>query len=1145
MSGKVSMYILILKSFLVTALAASDTKAQYKSVHEVVVKLNLKDASVKTVLDHIEKQTDYLFQYYKRDIPDDVKIDVKSSKISVGEVLYSVSSKTNLKFRQVNNSIAIAKRKKREREFVKVVDEVTVSGKILDENGDPLPGVTVIAKGTTTGTVTDIDGNYTITVEDDAILVFSFIGFASQEISVAGKTVIDVSLLPDATLLNEVIVTGYGVERRLEITGAIASVKGSEIEAIPLQSFDRAIQGRAAGVLVQSSFGVPGSAISVKIRGTGSINAGTDPLFIIDGIQMNTRDDAAAGVSQNPLAGINPSDIESIEILKDAASTSIYGSQAANGVVIITTKRGKAGKTRFNLHVYTGITEIINEMDMMSAQEYINWRLLQQRYSRSGGTGEPTGTNEGVSRREALRGFDDTDWAPLGLSNTDLGAIPQTDFDAFVNSIPSYNWQDILFSRGSTTNAELSASGGNDKTRFFISGGISQQESQVEGVDFQRVAFRSNIDHDVTDKITLSTSLNLSTVEQNGVNLNAWSFNNPVFGSIAILPFNGPNDEDGVFHDNNNRFRTGRVPHSTQANLMFDEREVQTVQIVGNFAINYKITNDLKFRSFYGIDWRNVDSFQWSDPRTSDGGRVNGRTFVDVEKNFNWITTQTLNYSKQLTSSSRLDALLGFEFREEKNEKSEVTVVGFPDPALRTIQSGSEATNFGGFFSTWKLGSYFANVKYGLSEKYFVTATARYDGSSRFGANKRFGFFPAVGAAWVISEEPFMGSFNFLDELKLRASVGVTGNQAIGNFDSRGLVSSAGAGIYGQTAGLNHSGLANEDLTWEEQTTINLGMDYSILRSRITGTFEVYKRRSKELLLEKNLPRTSGHASFDINGGEVENKGLEISLNTVNVRFQGFEWRTSFNISFVENELIELLDGATNDGDQYIVGEPLDVWYLFRYAGANPANGRPMFYDRNGNITYDPQITGVGNEDDDRVAVDDSNSNFFGGFGNTFSYKGLKLDVFFNYDIGKTIYDRQAYLMYNSGEERQYNYYRDTPNQAWLEPGDVKPFGSPSRTRVSVDTRGSDLFLADVSFIRLKTISLSYDLPQKLIGNIGFTNANIYATATNPFTWTGYTGYDPESSARGGNSTTNAGGNGVVGRFPGSKIYTFGFKVGF
>ena len=1142
MSLKFSCYLFILQAVSLTSLIASDASAQLRSVKDVYISVDFKDARIVDVFKDIEGQTDFKFHFFQRDIKNDLWLNISEDRASVAKVLYKIADAAGLKFRQVNYNIAVSKMDKTTRDAVTVMELVPVTGKVTDENGEALAGVNVVVEGTTQGTITDINGNFNVDAPQGATLIFSFIGYVTQEVEVGANTVINVQLESDVETLSEVVVTGYGLERRSEITGAITSVKGSDIEAVPLQSFDRAIQGRAAGVLVQSSFGVPGSAINVRIRGNGSINAGGDPLFIVDGVQINTRDDAI-GVSANPLAAINPTDIESIEILKDAASASIYGSQAANGVVIINTKRGKAGKTKFNLHMYTGITEIINEMDMMNAQEYINWKLLQNRFTRSGGTGEPDLANEGRSRRSALDGFNADDWAPLGLSNDELGAIPQGEFDSFVNSIPSYDWQDAIFSNGYSNNVELSASGGNEQTRFFLSGGYNFQESQVEGVDFQRLSLRTNVDHEASEKITFNTSINISTIEQNGVNLSAWSFNNPVFGSIAILPFNSPTNDDGSL--NVDRFRAGRVPLSPITNIVFDERNVNTFQLIGNFAINYQITPELKFRSFFGVDYRYVDSYRWEDPRTNDGARVNGRVRQNYETNFNWITTQHLNFSKQLSDVSRLDALAGVEFREERNEGTNLVVVGFPDPAFRTVQSGSETTSEGGFFTTWKLASLFSNFKYALHDKYFITLTARYDGSSRFGKNNRYGFFPALGAAWLLNNETFMSSLGWMDELKLRASYGITGNQSIGNFDSRGLVSSAGAGNYNRRAGLTLAGLENRDLTWEEQSTINIGVDYSLFRSRISGTFEVYRRRSDELLLDKNLPRTSGFADYTLNGGEVENRGLEISLNTVNVTRGDFEWKTSFNIAFIENELLSLLDDAQNDGSQFIVGEPLDVWYLFRYAGANPSNGRPMFYDRNGDITYNPQITGVGRDDDDRVAVGDSNSDFFGGFNNTFQYKGLKLDIFFIYDIGKTIYDRQAYLMYNRGEERQYNYYSDIVNQVWREPGDITPFGFPSDNRILPEERDSDLFLVDVSFVRLRQVSLSYDFPLSWVSKIGLTNANIYAQATNPLTWTGYTGYDPESTARGGTTSAGTGGNAVVGRFPGSKIYTFGLKIGF
>lgn len=1002
-----------------------------------------------------------------------------------------------------------------------------------------VPGATVIVKGTTTGTATDLDGNFTLSVpQNGGVLVFSFVGLVSKEVTIGNQSFFNVVLSPDSKLLSEVIVTGYGTQTKREITGAVSSLGGEAIQNLPLQSFDRALQGRAAGVLVQNASGIPGGALRVRIRGQGSINAGNDPLYIVDGVQFNNSSDAS-NVSTNPLASINPNDIETMEVLKDAAA-SIYGSQAANGVVIITTKRGKQGKTQIVFNTYQGRVTPIRQVDMMNSQEFLNYRLdaFRNNYSRFAISPERA---EGLARRDALNGITSAQFPALGQFNlssaagqTAFGSLPEADLINFINGVQTFDWQnEILSQAGRIKNYELSARGGSENTRFYIAGGYNKQEGQIRQFDFERANIRFNIDHDLNKKLTIETQLNASTISQNATVSSGSFFENPTFAGLLILPFNNFYTSDEV-----RDFReplAGILQENPLKSLAYNERNNRTNQLNGSFALNYKITERLRFRSFYGLDYRAISENRYTDPR-SFGGRNNaGSAFAQYQTNTNFITTQQLNYGYQINPKNRLDILLAAEYRAEANEAFSVNAQGFPTPQFRTIQSAAEPTGAGGFFTEWKNAGVFTNVKYAFDKKLYLNGTLRYDGSSRFGFDKRWGLFPSIGASYILTEEEFLKNVSFLDDLKIRASYGTAGNNRIGNFDSRGLISSAGAGAYLNTPGLTISGLANNQLSWETQTTTNFGIDFGLFEGRISGSVDAYRRLSTDLLLARSLPNTSGYGSISENVGELENRGIEVAINGVIINSGGFRWNTAFNIAFQDQKLLALFEGQENIGTALQVGQPLNLYYGPRYAGVNPATGRPMFYDNQNNITYQP-TTGstIGDENDDRVILGNTNSDFFGGWTNNFSYKGFSLEVLLQYDYGKIGQDGTGGFAYNPYETRL-NLYSRLTDLVWRQPGDITSMPRPnSAAEVGGVGIGLHRTLQDLSYIRLKQATLAYEVPASFLSRYSMSQARIYVQGINLWTLDKFTGLDVEFV---GGSTT--------GIFPSSKNVTVGVQIGF
>ncbi|GMQ33344.1 SusC/RagA family TonB-linked outer membrane protein [Algoriphagus taiwanensis] len=982
------------------------------------------------------------------------------------------------------------------------------------EDGMGVPGATVLVKGTTIGTATDIDGKYSISVPAGSnVLVFTFVGLTTQEVTIGNRTTIDVVMESDLTALSEVIVTGYGTQPKREVTGAVSSVKGEAIQNLPLQSFDRALQGRAAGVQVRSSNGLPGGAVNIRIRGVGSINAGNEPLFIVDGVQLNNQSNAAFTQS-NPLAFLNPNDIESMEILKDAASAAIYGSQAANGVVIITTKKGKQGKAKFEFNAFAGETQPMKYLDVLGGAEWYNMR--KEAYINS---------NQTIPEARTL--------SNMGRLPSNWQQLTAEELDAIGQAFETYDWQREVMGPGRLQNYELSVSGGDEKTTFFLSGSYNYQESSFQPVDFERGTARLSLTHQANSKLNLETNINLSTFQQNIPFAVSGSFlGSPAFSASAILPHNAIYNEDGTFNTNIGGVLGQNVVLVNEYNSGIQ----RTNTVVGNIAGNYKILDNLSFRSFFGVDYRLLQGDSYRDPRTPDGAGVRGRSSQQQDWRTRFITTQTLNWNKSYNGVHNLSALLGFEFNSETREGLDGAGIGFPTFQFRTIQSAATPESLSGFWTGYRRMGFFASVNYDYKKKYLATVTARYDGSSRFGENNRYGLFPSIRVGWSLVEEDFLKSSSVVSELKLRASYGLTGNDQIGNFAARGLY--GGAGNYSGNAGIRPSSLANLNLGWETNNTFNLGLDYGFFGNRITGSLDVFDRRTKDLLLDQPILWTNGFSDIANNVGELQNKGIELEISTVNIDQGGFRWNSSFNFSVLDNQVISLYDDLeflpANPG--IAVGQPVGRFgegavFTQEYAGVNPANGRPMWYDINRNITYLPLAA-------DRIYSGSSLSTTYGGLNNTFTYKGFELTAFFVYEYGARIFDGQYSFLRENGTRLTLNALREVNERSWREPGQITDIprnlttnGGNFPRNASRNTGSANLLKAD--FIRLSQLTVGYSFNPTLVSKIGLSRARIYVQGLNLWTYTDYPGYDPEFTGAG------------TGQIPLTKNYTVGVQIGF
>ena len=995
----------------------------------------------------------------------------------------------------------------------------TITGKITDESGKFLEGASVQAKGTRSAVLSKADGTFAIQVAQNVkTLVVSYVGAETKEITLNSQSAYSVSLKTKVDPLEEVVITGYQARKKRDESGAISSIKAAQIENLPNASLDKALQGKAAGVLVQSANGLPGGAINVRIRGQGSYLAGNDPLYIVDGIQINTRSDGNF-TQNNPLAFLNPDDIETIDILKDAASAAIYGSNASNGVVIITTKKGKAGKTKFMANAYMGSVQMMKKLEMANSQEYFQMRA------------------------EAYGNANNLAWNNLAVLQTVLNelrvpnAATMTSEQALAAAaaLPTYDWQDAAFRDGSIKNYELSASGGNEKTTFRIAGNYSMQEANITKADFKRSGLRFDIQNKATDRLTLAASVNLSTFNQNNPFATSGSFlGSPAFSASGIIPVNPIYNADGTYYG---------VPGQTPSNLIgtLNQNIIQvndlnsgyqrTNQLVGNVNLDYKITSWLSFKTLVGLDYRLTQGKNVRDARTADGFNFKGNVNVQSNWNTNINTYQTLNFNKTFGTKHRLDGLVGFEYRRENNESITANGQGFPTYQFTSLNNAATPASVGEFFTGFRRNGVFSKVNYGFDRKYLVSFTLRRDGSSRFGADNQYGTFWGVSGAWNIDQEEFLKNSSLVSSLKLRASYGSTGNDQIGNFDALGLY--GGGGIYNGGAGISYTQLANPILKWERNITTNLGLDFGFFENRITGSLEVYNKETKDLLLSQPVQSSTGFSSITSNVGRLANKGIELTLGGDIFKAKnpgGFNWNVAFTFAYNKNEVKELYGGLKIlPGDNSVqVGQPLGVLFTQQFAGVNPATGRPMWYDTLGNLTN--QVLAK-----DRKIIGPQNTPLYqGGLRNGLSFKNFTLDFFFQYEYGRYTSDGQAnFLMENIA---RINVLKEVYDKRWTLPGQITFF--PRYHTSGTESKGSGaqsgtrtFFKAD--YVRLKNVSLSYDLPASKLKKTGFSSMRFYLQGTNLWTASDWFSYDIEFV---GSAT------GIV---PQTKNYTVGLQFGF
>lgn len=1011
-----------------------------------------------------------------------------------------------------------------------------ISGKVTAGNSGPIPDVSVYVKGDpSNGTQTDATGTYKLGVANTAkTLVFSFIGFKTREVPITG-TSLNVSLEEENTTLSDVVVVGYGTQIKRDVTGSVASVKAKDLENLPVTSFEQALQGKAAGVQISAQNGKLGQGITVRVRGAASVTAGSEPLYIVDGIPITSGDFSSTSAPTSALADLNTNDIESIEVLKDASASAIYGARASNGVVIITTKQGKAGKTQIQFNALGGISTPSNHREFLNAEQFvkIQRRAAIGRAEYDFETQDPADPDYDTIE-EAIE-----DWLPY-IEEEYLKYFSAGNDDYLTYKVNN-NWEKRAFqSNPITQQYDLNLTGGSEKTKFYIGGQALDQQGIIVGNSYKRYSGRLNLTNKVTDFLEVGVNLNFSNSINNRLS-NDNAFSSPL-QAVALSPITS-------FIDPRSGLISGTLPGEADSYPLYYNPfigidnafyKATVYRTIGKAFANVNIAKGLKFSTDFSIDNlnQNEESYYGSLTFRNTGfGNGNGDNISTFVINAN--TNNFFSYNTTFGKSS-FDAVLGTSYQKSTTKYSTIEAIDFPSDAYKKLESAANIINATSNEGAFSFLSYFFRANYKYNNKYLASFSIRADGSSRFGANNRYGYFPAGSLGWVASEEDFLKDSQTISLLKLRVSYGLTGNAEIGNYSARGLYS--GEGAYGGVAGQIADQLPNPDLTWEKTKQLDVGLDFGILKNRITGTLDFYQKNTNNLLLDLPIPQTTGFSVFTKNIGKLKNTGFEFGINSEN--FVGaFKWSTGI-IAAINNNKITGLGGQilnANEINAAIEGQPIGVFYIPEYAGVNPDNGDAIYYmntvDANGNI--DRTTTNDINKAQ-RIFAGNPNPNFTFGVNNTFSYKNFDLGVFFQGVTGNKIFNAGGrYMSANASN----GFDNQTVDQMayWDKPGDVTMVPEPRYNRPN-GTGNSTRYLSNGSYLRLKTLTLGYTFPASVLTKIKLSKLRLYATAQNLATITGYKGWDPEVNADYQSTNINQGVDFYSAPQP--RVISFGINIG-
>lgn len=1103
----------------ITTLSASDSYSQTK------LDIDLKQVSLKRLLNEVQDQSEYIFFYKDAILPKDESITIKIKNATLETILDPILKKYYLGYKIDDRQIAIFKSPQGTEvlspSVIDDIQEFAITGKVVDSSGIPLSGANIIEKGTTNGTQADFDGNYSITVTDEnAILVVSYIGFASKEISVLGQSTINITLEESAAALDEIVVIGYGTQKKSDLTGSVSSLKEEDFNQGGNASVDQMIQGRAAGVNISQTGGEPGGGLSVRIRGASSVNASSGPLYVIDGFPIDNssapledEDFAEIGTNsnpRNPLNSLNPNDIQSIEILKDASATAIYGSRGANGVILITTKKGSDGRVRVNYNTQLGVQTIINRFDLLSTSQYIE---------------------------------------EINALSIDSGLGVQITPEEAATIGAGTNWQDEVFRTAIIQTHDLSVSGGNEKLTYFVSGNYFNQDGIVVNTGIEKFIGRINLEAKLGEKVKLGANINTSLINDDnntdGLNINEQA--GPINAALLYDPTEPIFNSDGTFAQSSNL--TINNPRAVSDGI---NSETVTNRTLGNLFVDWSITEDLSAKVNFGSDRENIRRDIYNSTQTISGFAAGGIADINEVERSNVLLEYTMNYNKEINENNSFNILGGVTYQEFQVRTVSANIAGFPSDALETnnlllgnLATARLASNRQGN----TLLSYLGRVNYSLYNKLLLTGSVRIDGSSRFGENNKYGVFPSFALGWKLAEEDFIPEI--FNDLKLRASWGETGNQEIGNFNSLLTFGTGNNAVFNNqiNTSANPTRIPNPDLKWETTEQFNVGLDFGLFNNRISGSLDYFIKTTRDQLFAVPLPVASGFSSFLTNLGELQNKGFELFISTSNINTPDFSWDTSFNFATLKNEVVDLdgfgpiLTGNVQDvGNTAIVreGDPLGAYFGFQVEGIfqegtdfsqtaqpNGKPGDPIFRDVNGDGTIDPS---------DRVILGKPIPDFTFGFNNSLRYKNLQLDFFIQGQLGVELINiNQIESLYPNNFRRnriaEHILDRWTPqNPDARFPSSVNPFAYGG-------SKVNSLVVEDASYIRLRNVQLAYNVP---VDKIDFLQSlRVSLIGQNLITITDYTGFDPEANSFGrGNARID------YSSYPSARTFILGVNIG-
>jgi TonB-linked SusC/RagA family outer membrane protein len=1106
----------ILQVVFMSVLIASDLDAQQiQSVREVKIEIKLKDASLIDCFHAIEKETNYQFTYDKRILRSDTRINYVSSNVMLSEFLLELSKNADLKFKQVNNTINVQKNsRKSDTPLEVIIQGITVTGRVTSvEDGEGLPGVNIIVKGTSLGTVSDVEGNYSLNVPDEnAVLVFSSVGFIVEEITVGSQTVIDMALAPDLTSLEEIVVVGYGTMRKSDVTGSVSSVTPKELVDRPVVNLGQALQNKVSGVqVIKQGAGYPGSNPLIRVRGTNSINSNADPLFVVDGI---------VGVS-NALKNINPQDILTMDVLKDASATAIYGTRGANGVIMITTKRGDVGKVKVNYNGSATLGTMQRHNYTVTADQF--FYLYEQAF-----TNTPKYGNLDLSKD--FRGGQGTgaSWSEMPHLFEQVGQ-GEYFMDLIGNDGNYYrprfysNWEEIAFDNSFSHDHYIDVSGGSETAKYSLGLGHTDQEGLLMESYYKRTNARFSTDIELNKWLGVSANMLFSRSK----NTRGDDQLRTISETWPILPIRYPNEpEYGIYAGKWSEGRDFPVGENWR-NIVYvsDQRDgyYLNTQVTGGIVLNAQITEDLSFKSNLSVDSRSEDS-RWFNGdfqgnRTSDARGSNARWFY-------WQNENYFNYYKAVGDHS-FSGMIGLSWSETVYDWVEAQAYNFPSNfyGYNNLNAGTNTPQAHSANQRSALNSYFARVNYALKDKYLFTATGRFDGSSKFGPNNKYAFFPSIGAGWRISEEDFMTGSSVVSNLKLRGSAGQTGNQEIGSFVTQRYINTTNVMFGGgnKLAGFYPGSTGNPDLKWETTTQWDIGVDLGLFNNRVNLVLDYYHKLTDDMLFNLPLPESSAPGSAYVNYGSVQNSGIELELSTVNIEKDNFSWDTRLTVSANKNEIKKLgptgadvfVDaGAGNATSVYRIGEPIGSFFGLNRMGVYSTQEAALAA-RYGRVPGDLKFEDV-NQDGKIELISDGNvigqsyPDYYGGFINTFRYKNFDASITIQFVGGVN-----KAIVHESAEDRQFvsgmvNRVLDAwrpDHQEGTIVAQVRAGNAGARYDSYTDTHE----IYDGSFIRGQGASLGYTFSDI----VGINSLRVYFTTENFFLITAIKleGYDPEGSS--------------------------------